>query len=247
MKSLVVIPDIHFPYEDKRAVKTLLQFCKDVKPTRAVQLGDAYDCYNLTTFPKRYGVGGPMLAEANAGKAFWEELIASCGQVDYLPGNHEERIQKRLEELVPSLIGHPALELSNLLLLPKKVRVHPYHTRLRVGNMIITHGDNLKGTKAMHAAANVLKHYGNQHTVFGHLHRIEYAAKVQYNYDRTREYTARTIGWLGNEKARAFEYATDPGWQHGFLYVEFFGEDRFSAYQITLVDGKFMFKGKLYG
>lgn len=249
LKSLIVLPDIHFPYHHRRAINSVLEFCADHKPDRAVQLGDAYDFYRISSFPKTAGAGMSIFKEVNAGKFFWASLLGSCGRVDYLPGNHEERFQKQILDANPALADHPAFNLKKLLLLPDEVHVHPYHHKLVVNNILITHGDELRGTKAKFKAANVLANYPNQHTVFGHLHIIDLAEKVVVNYDKKRTYMSRCIGWLGDQNQEAFKYAPDAPWQLGFLWVEFYGSNNqlFTAHQIEMQDGRFSFGGKVYG
>lgn len=246
-RTLIVIPDIHFPYEDKRAVQALIEFCYDKRPDRAVQLGDAYDFYSVSNFPKKPGVETSIYADALSGLGFWRNLIETCGRVDFLPGNHEERIEKQVWANHPSLASHPAVSLRNILMLPEQVVVHPYGAKLVVEDILICHGDNLKGQRSKYPAANVLANYPNQHTVFGHLHRIDCAEKVVFNYDKARTYMSRCIGWLGDQSQPAFSYAPDASWQHGFLWVEFLPDGKFSAYQIEMFDGRFSFGGKVYG
>jgi len=254
-RSLIIIPDLHIPWHHARGVAALIEFCYDRRPQMAVQLGDAYDMYSASSYAKKHsrmrGHGGTLFEEAQSGTGFWLNLLASCDSVHYIPGNHEDRLHRNIVEANPALAGHPALELPSVLLLPQGVNTHPVGTKLRVGNIIICHGDQLLGRldRRTHPALDVLRKYPNQHTVFGHTHKIATAGQVVYNYDRPRTFAAWNIGWLGDHTQ--VEYETDPLWRLGFAYVEFWsdgdGRQRFTFYQIEMVDGRFSWGGKVYG
>jgi hypothetical protein len=171
--------------------------------------------------------------------------------VDFLPGNHEERLHRNVVEANPALHEHPALELANILQLPAGVRCHPYGHKLRVGNLVLCHGDKLLNNleRRKHGAAAVLAKYPNQHTIYGHTHRIESYGNVVYNDDRPRTFTAWNVGWLGDY--RQADYVEDPSWRQGFAFVEFWrdpeGRERFTFQQLEFVDGRFSWGGKVYG
>jgi predicted phosphodiesterase len=252
-RSLLIIPDIHVPVHHERAVDAMLEFATDVKPGMTVQLGDFYDVYGISSFlkhPKRMREkGGTLHEEAQAGRSIWLALLDASDDVRFLPGNHEFRVEREIVCNNPALFEHPALDLRGMFEIPDAVKVYPYDTKLKVGNINISHGHKLRGSLNKYSAANVLANYPNEVNVYGHGHRIDGCERTVYNADRPRYYGAFQIGWLGDYTKA--EYTVDPNWQLGFMYVEFWQDDegrtRFTPHQIRAVDGAFMFAGRRYG
>ena len=52
MKVACVLPDIHFPFQDKNALKVALDLINYVKPSVIIQVGDLVDCYSISRFSK---------------------------------------------------------------------------------------------------------------------------------------------------------------------------------------------------
>ena len=47
-----VVPDLHSPYHDEAAWKECLRWRKIIQPKITVLIGDAIDCYTVSTFLK---------------------------------------------------------------------------------------------------------------------------------------------------------------------------------------------------
>lgn len=251
--SLVILPDIHFPYEDPNAVSAVLEFISDVKPQKAVQIGDALDFYGISVYPKtpgRVGAGHRLIDEVRSARPFWDQLERDCGEVEFLPGNHEERLYRNVIGQYHALDGLPGLELRNVLDLPESIKCHGFGVKLRIGNLTLTHGDKIRRGRFVpkYAAASVLAKYPNMNLVAGHTHIIDVARQVVHYHDGPHQYVMRYIGWLGD--AAQIEYESDPSYQQGFAYVEFWkagDKVRHTFNQIEIVNGQFKYGGKVYG
>ena len=92
MKLAVVVPDIHVPYHDVRAVRTLCKVIKHLKPDFLVVLGDSLDFYQLSKFdkdPLRKTAVSDDVAEF---RDVLHQLDANCPlktEKVFLEGNHE--------------------------------------------------------------------------------------------------------------------------------------------------------------
>lgn len=134
------ISDVHFPYENKRALAIFLQYARDVKPHTIILGGDIYDFFAVSDFDRDPGRAGDFLQrEFNAGRAFIEEVCRLTDNVLFLVGNHEFRAYKTLCAN-PGLYGLHALELSKLAGFPAMVKVYPYLTIVKLGRLHGTHG-----------------------------------------------------------------------------------------------------------
>ena len=52
MKVYVAVADLQVPYHDKRAVKNLINFVKDFKPTKVFTVGDEQDFQTISKWSK---------------------------------------------------------------------------------------------------------------------------------------------------------------------------------------------------
>lgn len=251
--SLTIIPDIHFPTHSPTALAAVIAFLRDIKPERVVQLGDAYDMYSISSFPRApervFSFGATIHQEVQSAKEFWTELLGISKSVDFLPGNHEQRIERLIQANI-GLFGHPNFELRSILEIPEAIVVHDYGAKLRIGNCVITHGDRLLNVKGapIYLAKKVLEKYPHQNTFLGHFHTIDIRRSVTYDvYDQAATHMAACIGHLSDTKKQT--YISDPNWMHGFAHLEFWqegGKDRFTVHIIEIVNGSFMFAGQKY-
>lgn len=104
----LAIPDTHFPFINKKLMDEIYKFSADNKPKRIIQVGDLYDMYSHTKFPKSLNVYTPQREEElgrRGAEEMWKILKrdnpeAECVQ---LAGNHDQRALKRTLESLPSL------------------------------------------------------------------------------------------------------------------------------------------------
>lgn len=252
-KNLLILPDIHVPVHSRVALSAVMAFIRDVKPQRIVQLGDFVDFYSISSFNKEperlFNFGGTIHQEVQATKVIWNELLANSEQVDFIPGNHEQRLERLIQANI-GLYDHPALELRSILEVPEKVVVHDYNTKLRIGNTVISHGDKLLNVKQapMYLAKRVLDKYPHQNSFYGHYHCLDVYRGVTYDvYDQPTTHMSACLGHLADTKRQT--YVTDPKWCHGFGFLEFWREgnkDRFTAHILEIINGAFSFGGKVY-
>lgn len=118
MKKILILGDIHFPYENYKALEKVFNAIEDEEPTHVVQIGDLYDQYCFSRFTrKNIALPDQELSDArNDAKLMWmtvKEIVpkAKCYQI---LGNHDIRLLKRAQEKLPEaqeLVKKSVMEL----------------------------------------------------------------------------------------------------------------------------------------
>jgi predicted phosphodiesterase len=240
----IVIPDVHLPYHDKRALDNVFAMIEAEQPARVVQIGDLLDM----KAPARWSKGraeeyiGTVGEEVEHGKQFWSTLrgIAPDAELVFVSGNHDDRLRTYCATYSPALL--PILpSLPSLMELDqhgvKHQRTQPY--KLEPGVAAI-HGKLLHSQAGLSARKEMLRH--GTSVVQGHTHRL---GVIYETTDRCR--FALESGWLGDIR-RAGSYLDFPGvanWQQGFGWLDVDGK-RVSP-GVTIVErGGFTFRGRRY-
>jgi predicted phosphodiesterase len=194
-RSMVIIPDTHLPYEDKRAYNIMLQAVKALQPDIIVILGDYLDCKAVTGHGLKPKERALMLQDELAyGAEKIRELrkIAPKAQIFYIEGNHEFRIDRYVTKNAPALDGlfsvAKELDLDNL-----DIQVVRYGDFLRIDHLCFTHDLGRAGENAhRHARKKV---HGN--IVIGHTHRMG----IEYEGSLKGPHLGAHFGWLASHKA----------------------------------------------
>jgi predicted phosphodiesterase len=131
MKRYLVIPDLHFPFHDKKYCKLILKILASEKFFGIIQLGDFMDCYRLSNFSKDPKRKLSAYKELMMYKSFLEkclEHLPSNGEFHQLEGNHEQRFWTYANESAVKLIEfiRPIKDILFEGLPIKKKFWHPY-------------------------------------------------------------------------------------------------------------------------
>ncbi len=110
MKKVIAIPDLHFPFENKKLLKTAYAIILKEQPDVVVQLGDLYDMYALSRYPRNVNLmtaESEIITARSRAENFWATIskLAPKARLFQLKGNHCERLQKRITEKLPELLG----------------------------------------------------------------------------------------------------------------------------------------------
>ena len=86
----IVISDLHYPYEDTKAIKAMLQFIKLHKVQTVILNGDILDMYDVSSFDKSPERINSLQKELNKAKALFKELrrILPETEIVFVKGNH---------------------------------------------------------------------------------------------------------------------------------------------------------------
>lgn len=172
MAKVFCIPDLHFPFVNKKALKKVLKLIKKENPTHIVQLGDIYDLYSFSRFDRSLNVMTPQQEVTKAvkmAKEFWKAVRkaapkAKCYQ---LKGNHCVRFQRKLLAHAPEF--ESLVDFDQLFQFPGVTTLKSDRDHLTIDGVVYTHGFLSKSEK--HIA-----HY-NSRVAHGHLHRASIVTK----------------------------------------------------------------------
>lgn len=243
LKRVLVLPDIHIPFEDKRSLAAVEQVMAAHPWDEIVQIGDFLDFNCISS----HNDGRPGLTEgqtiasdfaaANRVLARWQRIVPKA-QITLLEGNHEERILRYLEKY-PPLKGQIEVPV-NLRLKERGIRWVPSWSEgklYQIGNAYFHHG---LYTNDAHAK-KMVTHFG-VNMFYGHTHDIQTYSYPQYGKDRTL--TGQSLGCLCLPQ-RYMKGAPDK-WQQGFAALTFFGDDYFTPNVVRVFKHRFYFEGKVY-
>lgn len=187
---LLVIPDTHVPYHDKRAFNLMLEVAKWLGVQIVIVLGDFGDCFGVSDHSKDPNRALKLDKEVEAVNAELDRLDAlGAKQKVFIAGNHEDRLQRYLQDKAP--------ELFNFISIPQMYRLEkrgwqyvPYKTDFKLGKVHFTHDVGHAGRSSVFQCLDTFQHSN----VTGHTHRLAYI--VEGNATGEHKLSAQ-FGWLG--------------------------------------------------
>ena len=226
--KFVVISDIHFPYQDDKALKAVYKFLKQRPVDTIILNGDILDFYDVSSFDKDPDRINSLQEEINMAEKFFKKLrtIKPDARIVFIKGNHSSRLERYLKKH-PELYSLDALKLPNLLGL-KKYNIEYSDKGIKLGSLKIIHGTIVKKFSGYTARAEMEKN--DCSGISGHTHRLA----VYYKRTPSRDLMWAESGCLCDLNP---EYIDNPSWNQGFLYgiIE---KDSFSIVPLPIVKGK---------
>jgi predicted phosphodiesterase len=230
MRKALIWPDTHVPDEDPKAIELLYKVASDAGPfDEVVLLGDFADFFTMSSHSKVFSNHQEALSiqrkhflirEVECVNERLDEIDNFFGDKTkkiYIAGNHEYRLQRYISDKAPELFGYldcPALFGLKDRPRWKWVPYSPEQSYSILGSKLLARHEPVGPTAkltAQRTSANV---------VFGHTHRIEESQVVGLD---GKNYTAFSLGWLGNKRASSMNYVKNH-WQwalgFGIVYVD---------------------------
>lgn len=199
MSEILVIGDLHFPFHHRRAYGKLLRRISEHEFTHIVQIGDLYDQYSFSKYPKK-NIKLPqeeLKQAARYAKAMWDYISKKQPKAKkyQILGNHDVRILKRVTEAMPEIHELIKDSFENLYKFDGvKTILNPREPLIIEGIMFI-HGYKSKNgdhTKFMHS-----------NVVHGHRHRGE----VSFIPIKNKTLWELDCGYLANPNCEALAYS----------------------------------------
>ena len=99
--TVVVLSDVHIPFQDDKAVSAALNYIECSAPEVVVLNGDIMDFYMLSRFTK--GEGRNPMEEIEMCRKFMSDVreAAPNATIYYVVGNHENRLEKNILAKAP--------------------------------------------------------------------------------------------------------------------------------------------------
>lgn len=241
MKLAVVVPDIHVPYHDIRAIKILCKVIKAIRPEYLIVLGDSLDFYQLSKFDKNPLRKTTVSDDVDEFRDVLMQLDGACPlstKKVFLEGNHEHRLQKwiwsnatELGKMIPSLESYCGFKDLGW-------RFFKYGDFYRLGDVLYMHGDRC----GMNVSMNMIRKYGCS-VVHGHDH----GAGIRWFANAVGRMFALNCGHLSDMAQQEYLYGGVADWTSGFGLVEYTDDLKIASPTfIPIIDDKCMVRGQVF-
>lgn len=245
MKRSIIVSDIHFPFEHKKAYKLFLRILEKCKPDELVFNGDILDCYNLSSHVANPEIKLFFDDEIDYSREKFKEIRGiHKKKFVYLAGNHESRMERQLANQCPSLFRF--IDIPKILELEKYgIEWLPFTPNQQynvLGSKLIA-----KHTPIGNNALTTINR-ANCSVIFGHNHQIHENQKVTLDGHCIR---GISNGCLADKSNPAMQYVpTHHQWQLGFSVVTVLDNGIWLNQLIHIIEshGKIhcLFDGKIY-
>lgn len=219
IKSKILIAgDIHFPFEHKESLEIFYQFNREFKPDYIVQVGDLYDMYAHSKFPRSQNIYKPKEEEELAregAETFFNQLIKDNpkAKIYNLYGNHDIRPVKRTLEQLPTHEHIVEKHLRELMTFNGVTLIDDHRDLLVIEGILFHHGYLGKlGDHRDHALQNF---------VAGHSHR----GGVSYRKIKDQILWELNAGFMGDPDSKVMGYTSSKvqNYTLGFGFIDKFG------------------------
>jgi len=166
LKRWLIWPDTHAPYHDEEAVEALFRDAAAWKPDGIVMLGDLWDFYQASTFPKDPDRKERLVDEVKSGQQILRRAAKLAKSRIFCEGNHERRLEKFVSQQAPTLHG---LVPSVRDLVGTEWKFHPYGAVAMLSPLVGASHDF--GKSGPGSYLQTLREYGHG-AIHGHTHAL---------------------------------------------------------------------------
>jgi predicted phosphodiesterase len=220
--KILILGDIHFPYHKQEALDAVLKAVSEMKekPTAIVQIGDLYDQYGYSRYPKTMYVNpsGELAQARNLAIKMWKDLhkLAPRADLHQILGNHDIRIAKMVSGKCPEVYEDIKEVTEKKYTFDHVNTIHDYRELLEIDGVLFTHGYLSKSGDHMK--------YQNKSTVVGHSH----VGGVVYQKVLGKVLWELNAGYLADEMSEPLYYrqTKTSKWTLGYGLIED-GQPRF--------------------
>ncbi len=237
MKRTVVAGDAQYPFQYQTGIRLLKKFIETNKPDHVILNGDWADFYKISSFDKDPTRLETLQDEINIIRRFFRALRRLGNfKITWVQGNHEDRLRRYLWKVSPELASLDCLKFDKLMGL-KEFKIRYVEDGVWVGKIYVTHGSIVRKHSGYSAKAEFEKNGCSG--ISNHTHR-------------DGKYTVRTRGgnfaWWENFCMCQLDAEYIKGianWTQGFSVItQSGGQERVE--QIAIINGKYIYGGKLY-
>lgn len=156
--KFVVLSDIHFPYQDDKALKAVYKFLEQHPVDTIILNGDILDFYDVSSFDKDPDRINSLQKEIDMSNKFFSQLRKRhSGRIIFIGGNHDlDRLERYLKKH-PELYSLNALKIDRILNLDE-YNIEFHRDEFRLGSLKIIHGDIVRKYSGYTARAELEKH-----------------------------------------------------------------------------------------
>lgn len=252
VRHAIAVYDLHYPEIHKPTVNAIFDYLASNKPDIFIFGGDQFHFDALS----HHNAGKPFFrtrrAYQNDIEGFRRDILTplekllpkGCEKV-WIIGNHERFEQDFIEE-------HPELEgiVNHVKLLDlerKGWTIVPLGHTYRLGKLNVIHGEILSGIgnqAGMYPSRKAVELYAGN-VLAGHTHAPQTFTKVSPVHDKHKwqGHISPIAGGINPSYLRNRPTA----WVNGFNRIDVMESGQFNYYPIIVIDGQFVFNGKVYG
>lgn len=215
---ILIIPDVHFPFQDNALLRKVYGLVTKLKPTHIVQVGDLIDAYCFSSFARSSDITTPVDEIKGAVKgaaSMWKTLqrLSPKSKCFQLMGNHDQRIMKYMIRQAPSLESLVEPKIQELFKYPNVYSLSHEKDELVIGDVTFVHGFLSKsGDHTRYFLENVAR---------GHSH----GASTTFIRKNGKTLFELESGCLINVNAEVFEYkhTATSKWIPSVGFIDTFG------------------------
>jgi len=174
---VLVIGDLHIPYHHAQWIEKVVKIAKRHKVRRIVVAGDLFDMKHFSNFPKLSD--SLMEDEIDMSRQIIEWLKTKFREVHVFPGNHDERLAKKLE-------GKIRFKKFLEWITYEAINVYEHHQMYVGKTWLIAHPGNYSQVNT--EPAKTLSEKFHKNVAVGHTH------KWSMGRDRSGKYWAVEMG-----------------------------------------------------
>ena len=240
-KRAVVIPDVHFPFQDDKAISCVLKAIKLVKPEIFICLGDLGEWHSVSPWrykrrrrpPLEYTIDD-LVKEAelvNKGLDRFDDVLkeVKCTEKHMIEGNHDNWLNFFVEEY-PYLSQY---EFKNIMNLKERgYKYYKYGKYLKIGKLYFYHGGHY--TTVYHTRQHAMNLGKN--IVYGHVHDVQRigvthvdGAHHGFSLGCLKDMSADSNIWLKGRHVN---------WAHAFGIIDWFPNGDFRLDVVDITNGK---------
>jgi predicted phosphodiesterase len=231
--KMLVLSDIHIPYQDNRSLRLALDYGLAMGANAIILNGDIIDCYQASRFV-RNPTEDDLTVEVDRAIQFFGLLrkLFPNAEIIYKTGNHEDRWKHLLFNQAPVLAGFRDMQLDNILKLDDyNIKFVDDKRKIEAGKLFIIHGHEMPASSMTVNVARVIRLKANDNVLLGHFHRS--------NDDFARTISDKVIGaWSqGCLCGLSPLYMPNNNWNHGFAFVETSPDGMFEVHNKKIIGG----------
>lgn len=233
LKNILVLSDIHLPYQHNEAIEEALEYGIYKNIDSILLNGDVLDCYMLSKFqpdPRERKFADEILSFQHFIRAIKSALPGVS--IYYKLGNHEERYEKAMITRCAEFLGIPYFDFENVLgCKDLGMTVIKDQRIVYIGKLPVFHGHEI-GIKSINvnpARSLFLKVHTS--ALCSHLHRTSSHTEPSLNED----ITCWSTGHLSEQFPK---YARINKWNWGCARVEKDEEGNFEVINVNLTKNK---------
>ena len=232
--NILILSDIHFPYQDNEALQLALNYGVENKVNAVYLNGDILDFYQCSRFTKDRRLRD-MAGELEMGRAFLKMVQETfkC-PIYYKIGNHEKRYEDYLMIKAPELLGIDDFKLEQLLRMREfGVTLIKDKQMALAGKLPILHGHEWFGGFAPPVnPARGLFLKAKESAIVGHHHRTSEHTEKTLSGEVTTTWSTGCLCGLEPE------YAPYNNYNHGFAHVKVDKDGSYELKNLRIINYK---------